>query len=77
MTFYFIDQEYDVNISIILNIMIQLAKDIYNSICQIFNIVIEDKYNLMIININKVLNNYLKIYYFYILVLLIYIYGDI
>ena len=65
MTIYQINPQSNVNSNNIINIMSQLILDIANSIKPIYNIVIESQYNLMINNISQILNNYLKIYYFY------------
>lgn len=64
MPIYKINPQYNVNSTNILNIMTQLTNDISKSINSIYNIVIYDKYILMINNINQILNNYLKIYDF-------------
>lgn len=64
MTLYFINPLFDVNINNIANIMTQLINDISTSITPIYNIVLEEQYILMINDINRVLNDYLKIYNF-------------
>jgi hypothetical protein len=65
MTIYYINPQSIVNIDNITNIMVQLTNDISNSIFSIDNIIIETQYLLMLNKINEILNNYLKIYYFY------------
>ncbi len=65
MTFYFINPQSEVNSFNILNIMSQLAFKISISISSIYNIILVEKYQLMINTINDILNNYLKIYNFY------------
>jgi|688.fasta_scaffold633017_2 hypothetical protein len=65
MTIYSINPQSNIDPNDILNIMTQLTNDISESIKSIYNIIIESQYNLMIQNICQILNDYLKIYYFY------------
>lgn len=64
MPIYSINPKLNINSENIMNIMSQLIYDISKSINSIYNIVIYEQYILMINNINDILNNYLKIYYF-------------
>jgi len=64
MPIYSINPKFNVGSENIINIMTQLIYDISKSINSIYNIVIYEQYILMINNINDILNNYLKIYYF-------------
>jgi hypothetical protein len=65
MTVYSINPQSKINPNNIINIMMQLTNNISNSIKSIKNIILESKYNLIIDEINQILNDYLKIYYFY------------
>ena len=65
MTIYSINPQSNVDLNNIYNIMTQLTNDISESIKSQYNIIIETQYILMIQNINQILSNYLKIYYFY------------
>ena len=65
MGIYSINPQTNVNSQNISNIMTQLINDISNSIQSIINIISQSQYDLMIMNINKVLNDYLKIYGFF------------
>lgn len=64
MPVYTINPKLNVDSENIINIMSQLINDISKSINSIYNIVIYEKYILMMNNINEILNNYLKIYKF-------------
>lgn len=63
MGVYSINPKTKIGVNNILNIMIQLLMDINDSMQ--YNIIDENKYLIVINNVNTILNNYLKIYNYY------------